>query len=324
MILGFLAMLAAAQTAPSPSCVAPRAVAADVRVMARAQEQWLGRCVRLQGYVIGNIFYADAGGAYAAAASDRDDRRNDGWLGVYVPGRWPRTLRAGSVTGILHDCGRDWQEEDARAGPNEIVMSLGYCHYRSGLVLLDAQFRDRGPARFERLTDAASRQRFGDLDPASPDLRPPPEVVALADRFLVGARAGDGTSLATFTETWTEQPPRTPAAVTVWLEYLSGAGTSPLAFLRRADVQRAYFRERAPREDFGVAYRPDWFACFCRAGDCTGRWPIHGADATVGANRPYICVRAYNGTDRREPPDRLAINRSESMFAEPPANSSTR
>jgi hypothetical protein len=324
MIVSLLAILGMAQAAPPQPCTMRNAMQAEVRVMARDPDRWLNRCVRVQGYVRWNIFYADVGGAYVAEANDRADRLNQGWLGLYLRDGQRRSLRAGTVTGILRDCGRDLAEAEAAAGPNELVMGIGYCHYRSGLVLADARFRSRGHARFERLTDEAARVRFGDLDPEGPNLQPPSDVVALADRFLARVRAADGTGLAAFTGTWTEQAPVTPRAWADWHAYLSGAGDSPLRALRRVSVQRAYFRERQPRDDLGVDYRPDWFACFCQERDCTGRWPIHRDDATVSRHRPYACARAYNPTDRREPPDHLAIDRRDSTFAEPRTNSSTR
>lgn len=311
------ALLAVA--APPGACVS-----VDVRVIARAPARWFDRCVRLRGYVVRNIFYADAGGAYAAAANDSSGRSNDGWLGLYLRGRQTDRLRRGTVTGILRDCGRDWAEEAARAGPNELVMSIGYCHYRGGLVLLAAQFDAQGPAHFERLTSASDRARFGDLELPGADRPVPEEVTSLADRFLSGVQAGDGLGLAAYTGTWTEQNPETPAALAAWHAYLSGDGASPLRPLRRAVVQRAYFRERPWAADQEVRYLPVWFACFCREVDCTGRWPIHGDDATAGPSRPYVCVRASSRTDRRRPPNWIIVNRTESMFAEPRTNASTR
>jgi hypothetical protein len=294
--------------------------------MARAPDRWLGRCVRISGYVAGRYFFADVGGAYARFAEDRDDRRNDGWLGLYFIDRHvvSRPMQRGTVVGVVHDCGRDYAAEEARAGPNTLVMSTGYCHYQSGLVLLPATFSSSGSARFERKVSEAARRRFGNLEPERPGNRPPPAVVRLADRFLSGVRRGDGAGLATFVLPWSDEvPPETPAAQAAFRKRLAGEPGSPLRPIRLAgsNPQRVYFRER---QSPSWNLPPTWHICFCRTGDCTGRWPIHSIDATAGPSRPYICVRAFNSTISGSPPDRIGIDRRESMFVEPPANNSTR
>lgn len=322
-----LAALLAAASATAPACDSAHSIPADVRIMARAPRRWLGRCVRLDGFVGGRYFFADAGGAYAELADDHEDHRNDGWVGLYFEptvGRQP--LQRGTVVGRVQDCGHDYAAEAARAGPNTIVMSIGYCHYQSGLILTSAAFRSSGPAQFGRLMAPADRARFGNLEAERGNLRAPVEVVALADRFLAGVLAGDGAGLATFVGYWSELNPDTPAGRSEQQAYLAGEPGSPLRPIRLATrpPQRTYFRERRSRDQESWGWRPVWHICFCRTGDCTGRWPIHSVDATAGPNRPYACVRATNGEDPREPQNHVAIDRRESMFVEPAANNSTR
>lgn len=324
-----LAALLALAAAGEPPCDQDYSVPADVRRMARNPEAWIGRCVRLRGYVVGTMFYADAEGAYAGAAyvdgGDRN-RRNDGWLGLYLRGDRSPALRRGTVTGRVHDCQRDyaslwvWAEMDS--GVVDIGMN-GYCALRSGLNLSGAHFRDEGPAWFRRPMGAAARARFGDLDPQGPGVEPPAEVVALADRFLAALRAGDGAAMEPFVEVWSGDAPDTPSERAAFRAYAAGEGDSPLRPLRLAAAapQRAYFSRRRPGAD-GADENP-WHVCFCRTADCAGRWPIHSADATAGRSRPYICLKAYHGNwSSNGPPDRLGIPMEETFFAEP--NRSTR
>jgi len=322
------AALALSSPAAEPACTLGTAIPASVREMRRAPEHWLGRCVRLEGYVRWNTFYADVAGAYAASATDREDRINDGWLGLY-PGRGiplSRDLRRGTVYGLLHDCARDYQAATAGADPDTWVMSIGYCHYQGGLVLLPAAFRVAGPARFERQMGEAARIRFGDLTPAGPD-RPVPEAVdRLVDRFLAMIRAGDGEGLRRLAHPWSEPEPDTRAGNHAFTAWLLGEGESPMRALRAAIVpQRAWFQEAAPRAAAARGETGDWHACFCRDPDCAGRWPIGAIDALAAPSRPYLCVRAYRADMGRGAPDRIGIDRMDAGFAEPAAaNGSTR
>lgn len=321
------AALALSSPAAEPACTLRAAIPASVREIRRHPEHWLGRCVRLEGYVRWYIFYADVAGAYAASATDLDDRTNDGWIGLYVGRgvRLTRDLRRGTVYGLLHDCARDYQAA-AGAGPDTLVTSIGYCHYRGGLVLLSAAFRVAGPARFERQMGEAARVRFGDLTPAGPDRPVPEEVERLVDRFLAMVRAGDGEGLRTLAHPWSEPELDTRAGNRAFTAYLLGEGESPMRALRAAIApQRAYFQEAAPREAAARGETGDWHACFCRGADCAGRWPISAVDARAAPSRPYLCLRTYRHDMGPGVPDRIAIDRMDGGFAEPAAaNGSTR
>jgi hypothetical protein len=315
-----LAAALQAAPAPAPACDARGAVAADVREMARNPDAWLGRCVRIEGYVLGRTFFSDVNGFYAAKANNRQDRRNDGWLGLYFDGwhepAWSR-LRRATATGILRDCGRDHARAAAEAGPDAIVMSTGYCHYEGGLNLGPARVVPRGNAVFTRRTGARARERVGDLIEGRP---PPAALVALADRFLAALRARDIAALRGLAGLWSEQEPATPAARQALDSFLLGEGGSPLAALAAGTgtPQRAYFLERLNRGDEGTAARPTWHVCFCKGADCRGRWPISSLDSTAVPERPYVCLIAYNGEDAPgDPATRLAIERAASGLAEP-------
>lgn len=328
LLAALLALAAADQSQP---CDPEYAEPAGVRQMARNPEAWIGRCVSVRGYVIRKsfytIFYADAEGAYidAAYVDGGDwDHPNDGWLGLYLPDRGPSALRRGTVTGRVHDCQRDY--DMLRAGDESGIVDYGmngYCGPRSGLNLSEARFRDQGPARFERPMGEAARARFGDLDPEGPGVTPPAEVVALTGRFLAALRAGDAAAMEPFVEIWSGDAPDTPAEQAAFLAYAAGEGDSPFRALRLAAAapQAAYFSRRRPGAA-GSEENP-WHVCFCLTADCTGRWPIHSADATAGPSRPYICLKARHHRWRSNgPPDRLGIPMEETFFAE--TNHSTR
>jgi hypothetical protein len=327
-----LLLAAALQAAPARACDARGAVAADVREMARNPDAWLGRCVRIEGYVWGRTFFSDVGGFYASRASNKNDRLNDGWLGLYFDGwheaPW-RRLRRATVTGILHDCGRDYERAQAEAGPDTIVMPIGYCHYKGGLNILPALVEPHGDFVFTRRTGPEARERVGDLIDGQ---QPPAALVALADRFLAALRARDVAALRGLTGLWSEQDPATPAARQAFDSYLLGAGGSPLAALAAGtgSPQRAYFLRRVDREDDPSVARPVWHVCFCESGDCRARWPISSVDSAAEPQRPYVCLIAYNraGAPRRprQPPgDRAARNRFRRAGGlSRPANGSTR
>jgi hypothetical protein len=145
-------LLAAAQPQPQgAACTTADAMPTDVRQMAREPERWLGRCVRLEGYIDYNRFYSDVAGFYRYYASNYDDMRNDGWLGLYPPRRYGFSgpMRRGTVVGLVHDCEADRLRAEDRA-PNSIIMMTGFCHYRYGLVLRRVSLRAQAAADFRR------------------------------------------------------------------------------------------------------------------------------------------------------------------------------
>ena len=311
-------LLALGAPAPAQSCTLDSAVPASTREMARHPDPWLGRCVRLEGFVSWNRYFADVAGAYSYRAADSEDRGNDGWLGLYLPGPWVGTLRRGTVWGVLHDCGRDYDTAEANLGPNEIVFMTGFCHYQGGQVLRRAGFRPAGPASFHRQTDAAARFLFGDLVEASFDHGPPPEVVDLADRYLQAIRTGDEATLRELVAPWSELV-EDASDEQEFQAFIRGERNSPVADLRRRpEPQRRYFREKESSRDHEFGYAARWHVCFCRGSDCAGRWPISADDASTLERRPYVCLRAINSrTMLSDPPDQLSLDRADNGFLEP-------
>jgi hypothetical protein len=320
------ALLALQAPAAAPPCTLADAVPAAIGEIARDPRRKVrfGRCIRLEGYVLFDFFYADAGGVYAVTARNNHDRDNDGWLGLYFrPGiAAERTLRRGTVWGILDDC-RTYTETRRRLPDaqydvaEDLYEGDSACAYFEGLILRFAGFRSQGPAAFERLTDAGARDRVGDLRAESPALRPPGEIVALADRFIAALRAGDRVTLRQFVHLYSELDPATPQEEAAFDAYLRGEGGSPLRELiaMPAAPAPAFFRELDQVRPH--PYPGSWYVCFCRTADCAGRWPIHHADAGAYPTLPYLCLVAYNERLVHElPPDRLGLSRQPSMFPE--------
>ncbi|HEX8126309.1 MAG TPA: hypothetical protein VF548_12065 [Allosphingosinicella sp.] len=73
----------------SVPCELGTAERTTAREMAAAPDEWIGRCVQIEGFTSGYTFYQDVGGVYRYGASDARDRPNDGWLGHYFGEKGP-------------------------------------------------------------------------------------------------------------------------------------------------------------------------------------------------------------------------------------------
>jgi hypothetical protein len=319
--LAFL-LLAAAQPGAAESCTWENAVRADVRAMAVAPQPWIGRCVRLEGLVTSNVYFADVAGAYAASATNERDRANDGWLGLYLPRNRDysrRPVRA-ELIGTIDTCEASHARRSAQAGPDGLVMMFGYCHYRGGLILRGSGFRPGSPARFVRQMGDANRRAFGDLETEAEAGPAPREVRELGERFLRGLRTRDAAALLDFVGLWSEyehpERPRWRARFGAWL---TGDRGSPLAALRDGPErpQTAFFREMIHRDEREDGETGDWHICYCKTADCSATWPISADDATAEPVRPYVCLRAFDEDHGNSAPDRLAVVRR-GRLREPP------
>lgn len=295
-----LAALLAAAT--PPACTLESAQPTTVREVATAPDTWVGRCVRLEGFTTGSTFYQDVGGTYRFKASDKEDRPNDGWLGLYFlqKGAYRRKPLEASVAGVVDTCSRQWDELQAQAGPNDLVMLTGYCHYHLGLILLDVTVRHGTSISVPRLTGEASRRRFGDLLTVEEAGSPPAEPLGLLRRFVAAVRAGDAIAAASLADGYNDNILKDPKSRALWGKFLVSDG--PFAFLRKAPGREPVFlRERQSRKDDGRGTQPDWFACFCTTPDCAKSWPIAAKDAAAEADPAYACVRLYRDFTEGKP-----------------------
>jgi hypothetical protein len=302
VIASLVALLMASAPEARP-CTRANAVPADVRQIAAEPERWRGRCVRLEGYVAHNLFVADIAGGYSAQATNRADRRNDGWLGLYFQSRrdYRFAPRRGTVVGVVDDCASNYARGVAEAAPDTLVMPSGYCHYRGGLILIPASFHSSGRARFERQMGDEARRRFGPV---------PAEVRALARTFLEKVRTGDAAALRAFVGLWSEVEPEDGTWAAAFTDYLLGRNGSPIAALRDLpQPQIAFFQESLSRAEVEEGETGDWHICFCKTADCAAVWPISAADATAEPRRPYVCLRAFDSRNGGNPADALGLVR---------------
>ncbi|MBV9931420.1 MAG: hypothetical protein JO013_10815 [Alphaproteobacteria bacterium] len=251
--------------------------------------------MRLDGYVFGSTFADDVGGRYRMTASDALDRPNEGWVGLYF-GKGthrPSATVAASIVGVVHACERDYAEAAAQAGPDQLIVQYGYCHYHGGLVLLNAERRGHARVRLVRQAGDRARRAFGDLLTTADAGPPPPPVRALLARFATAFAAGDATAVDQLVDGYDENHPERGAALERWRAFLVGR-SGPFAKLRRASAKEAiFFEARATKRQRETGESPAWFACFCTAYDCEGRWPISASDTQIEQQRPYLCLRAF-------------------------------
>jgi hypothetical protein len=315
------ALLAAASPAPD-SCSFETAEPVTIEQLAQAPTKWLDRCVRLGGYAVGNAFYSDVSGFYRRRASDADERPDEGWLGLYLvdQGQRQASLRRAEAVGQLDDCDRLYDAAQAAAEPGAIIMMVGYCHYEDGPVLNRARLRLGEEAVFTRQTGEAARLRFGDLELAGAGRPVPPEVRRLVDSYMAAFRRGDLAWLRKFVVPYDQNEPEAPEEIRAFESLLVGA-TGPFEPLRKstAALRPAYFQARAPKPFEGEeAQEGDWFACFCTAGDCEGRWPIAALDAGAREGLPYACLRIFRGVGKDGRLE-LGLDRSATGLVEPEA-----
>src|SRR4051812_10496285 len=293
----FAASLAAA--APPP-CTLAAAEPTTIREIAREPKRWLGRCVRLEGFTSGYTFYEDAAGLYRSVASDSADRPNDGWLGLYFSDSsdFKKGSRHASVAGYVDDCERSYDEGVAQADPGEIVMMVGYCHYRGGLVLKNVTARHGKPLTLTRLTGEKARLAAGDLLTEEEAGLPPATPLRLLSRFVTAVRADDSEAADAVADSYNENVGENAGRLAKWRSFLT---RGPFAFLRKTPRKPVLFRTRQSQDAVKYHYQADWFACFCRATDCGATWPISAMDALADRDEAYTCVRLYRDTTADKP-----------------------
>jgi hypothetical protein len=284
-------------TPAAPVCDFARAEPTTVRKMAAVPEKWLGRCVRLEGFTIGNTFYQDVAATYRYDATDRESRPNGGWLGVYFRRsglRFHRRPMRVAIAGVVHDCATDYEAAEATAGPGVLLMVVGYCHYRAGLVLHDAEVRRRGPALLVRQVGDAARRQFGDLFTVAEAGPPPAPAQALFARVEAALESGDEAAIQRLIEPYDAAEPAAAAARSRYRKLVKQA-YSPFRRLLSERRSPVLFTTQQWKGE-GDPDERHWFACWCTAASCDGRWPISASDTQAESVRPYACLRASRGS----------------------------
>jgi len=315
------ALLAAAAPAAA-ACDLRHAEPTTARTVGAHPDAWIGRCVRLEGLTVGRTFYDDIGGMYRATATDRDDRLNEGWLGMYFEEARAdiKTPLRATVAGIVHDCERDDEAAQAAAGPDVLVMMVGYCHYHPGLVLLNAVTARRQPVRLVRQIGDKARRDYGGLLTVA-EAGPAPEgVPVLVGAFAKAFAANDLAALDRLVDSYDTNRPEGEKALVRWRASLFG-DKGAFRNLRAAGLKDLTFlKAREAKGESGWVSDPTWFACFCTASGCRGRWPISASDTQAEAKRPYMCLRVYH-EPTEERPLALGLGLLPNSRKEPPAPS---
>jgi hypothetical protein len=270
------------------------AESATVRDIASNPPNFYGHCVRIGGIAGGRYLYDDVHGIYSLQRNRLDPSSTGARLGLDNVSE--RRELAGDyvnveIVGRVQDCEtvRECVEAAAAAaGPGEIVMIGGYCHYYNGAYLWVKELKSRGPARVQR--QLAGSPSYGDLVEAPADWRHAADVRERVESFLTALRTRDSDRLVALHFGGDLEYHRDD--VKPLLKFLLRSKRSPFASIRDVPapqltilVSRGYPDEDDEPDDSYSAK-----VCFCRSDDCSGRWPIAELDADNDRSRPYVCT----------------------------------
>jgi hypothetical protein len=137
--------------------------------------------------------------------------------------------------------------------------------------------------RYDRLVGEEARQLYGNLAPMPADWPFRAQIERIASEFISALRSSDRQALLALHDNQIDSGE---------LGYLLEDRDSPFAQLRqRAPSQTALFVGMAPDGSLLDRDEPDATICFCRAGDCSNKWPIARFDAENAPERPFACIR---------------------------------
>ena len=111
----------------SRACSAESATQVTLESLVSGGEQWVGRCVRVDGFWSGRALFREAADPQRAQYPQSGDELSDRRVGLYLPDRLlrraPDRPRSSTAVGVVGDC------EILTRGA---LMVMGYCHYTSG------------------------------------------------------------------------------------------------------------------------------------------------------------------------------------------------
>ena len=293
VMTALLALIAQAPQLPRPQCTAENAVVTTIADIQREPDRYLDRCVNVTGLFSGIRLYSSREGIYLVNRFGPDGNSTVANLRhrIGADNQEMRNLRLqqpvpATVIGWVDSCERRSRRVVDAGG---IPFLTGYCHYHDGPTIIVQHYR-LGRGGFERLTGEASRQRFGNIAPIPDDWPHRRALEAMAADFLGALRSGDRARMAALHDI---RPNTTHAHDSRMLALLLDDPNSPFAELRRRDTPQTLIltttrdgRPFAGDDNDGVS----GILCFCRAEDCSGRWPIAQFDADNAPARPYACT----------------------------------
>lgn len=290
-------LIALADPAISADCTRREAVRATVPQVAQHPDEYMDKCVLIDGVMHGHSMFATVDGVYLKSPDVLDDTKSGQRIGI--DGRSDEN-RPGyqhvSVLGRIQDCDAIRAMVQASAGPDEVVMTAGYCHSAYGPYVYIHRLRYRPGAPFVRQVGDYERADYGDIEPVPANWPHRAMIETLAGKFLAALRARDRATLADihFRNVgleWEDDEAQL-------LHFLLEDSKSPFASLRLSRsapqmmiLSYRYLAHPAPDDDPHEA-EEDYsaFACFCRENDCSGRWPLASFDADNLPGRPYACT----------------------------------
>jgi hypothetical protein len=284
-------------------CTAAVAEPAEISAIQADYESWRGRCVRLRGMAFENRLYAgreallDNIGIFDAASArsivvyptDRDSRR--------------RPARMVEIAGVIFSCADQHAIMESMREPDTISWVSGYCHTSLANYVRPVSIRRTTRAPVLRLTEAEVAPERRPLVEAPPQLANRAAHVGAAREILAALATGDEQAFIRLTRPngadETGRLGRTPPA---WFARETRRLRStfrsrslrriPQMLVRIARRQERTFVARSELDATGPDRRPPgrYITCWCKAGECSGRWPVLAVDADNAAERPYFCA----------------------------------
>lgn|GEM_PF-2459855 len=284
--------LAPARADDPPSCTARTAEPAAIAQIRGEAPAWKGRCVSVTGLSDGFHLYADVESYYRAARAGIDpaDPNARGQVGLNNR-RLIRRLRRDrfseiTAIGRVQDCDEMRAIANASLGADEIGWVSGYCHTAVGPVIWLTGLRRVRPVVPLRHVGEEARAQYGDLLFAPATWPHRAYVVSRAEAFLRALKSGDRGAFAEL-HGGSLNPRGSEAAARLAVD-----PSSPFADIARGSgsPQTAILLARDDLERERQQNQVSATICYCRSGDCTGRWPIASSDADNRPERPYVCT----------------------------------
>lgn len=302
-----LLAIATPSAASNNKCRTSTSTPVSVEEIASDPYGFVDECVTVTGLATGDPyhrnFYSDTKALYRGARGERD-RHRVGLLGseddtIVTPTRI-------TVTGRVDTCRRIGDRAQASAGPDEIVMLGGYCHYTYGAVIIVDSHRVDASHTYERMVGEQFRRSFGNIIPAPRTRTVTLEAKRAAGDLITAVHKQDRATLLRLLGYKEDPGQLADEEIGPILE--SG---SPLSGLP-PQPQTAFFIRRHEKPSETETDAIETLTCFCRTADCTGRWPISTIDLAYRLGRPYLCV--WHAPDS----ERLRFVASGETLAEPP------
>lgn len=299
---------------PLPPCTFANAQPIDI-VAVRSEPAWETKCVRITGLLSEGRLNADRFALLEHRGAYGTDARRSLPL---LPARgvtkiaWPDRAAEVEAVGRVQSCAtasaivQEMQERD----PDSIIMVSGYCHTSLETYLSLTSLRTVSRRPVYRLTEV-------EVPPGRRPLVPVPAGAQRLDEHRAAARSlidavarGDRVAFARLVDPDVRsrdanRPGPPPAWVLerraeaeVLFQSASAANSAVRSIIpvegrqERVFARRDYLADGATEAEMlldGSDESP--IHCWCRAPDCTGRWPVLEQDADNDPARPYVCLR---------------------------------